>query len=138
MHVLLLVVALHLSIAAHSVQPQSLLHPGSMPLVTAIIQSVRPQSLFQPGSIPIVPADAFQTLGTTISTILTEIYTTLKSIAPVMAGMGFVMIGILYVGAPLPVIKTFKESNPQMFSNAIVGIFIMLAASVLVTIIPTS
>jgi len=88
--------------------------------------------------MPVVPADAFTTLGTSITTILTELLTTLKGIAPIVAGMGLVMIGILYMGSSIPVIAGFKDSKPQAFSNMIVGIGIVFAASTIITIIPTT
>jgi len=95
---------------------------------------VHPSSVFP----PVITADAFTALGTQLTTILTEVLTIFKTIAPIVGGLGLLAIGMMYLGAPLPVISGWKNNNPQMFSNVTIGIAVLFSVGLITNIIPTS
>lgn len=92
------------------------------------------------GSVGIGP---MQTTGGTFGGLqdqLTQIFISLitiaKTIAPAVGILGFIGLGILYMGSSWPIISTWKQQNPQAVGNVMMGLFFVLFASLVVSIIP--
>ncbi|GEM_PF-1318880 len=79
------------------------------------------------------PAHAQGTGGTPLETaidnILTSVKTAVARFAPAVAFISFIVLGLMYMGSSIPVIKDWKEQNPRAFSNVMLGIGVVLLAS---------
>ncbi len=74
-------------------------------------------------------------LKTAIEQFFTDTKDVFKVIAPAMAFIGIIGLGILYVGAPLPVVSKFKRDNPDAFTSVTLGMVFLLAAGTLSSLI---
>jgi hypothetical protein len=81
--------------------------------------------------------DTVQQLTTQITQIVTDFLNLVKAISPMFVVMGFLGLGIMYLGAPLPFIKGWKDENPQAFRVVSMGLFFVIFSSVAVNIVGT-
>ena len=105
-------------------------------------QSIQRLSLFSLG-VPLrvyapvaAGTDPFGTLTAQITAIFTSLLTMAHSIAPAVGIIGFLGVGIIYMGSSWPIIGTWKQQNPQMVSNAMLGLFFVMFAGLVVSILP--
>jgi hypothetical protein len=56
-------------------------------------------------------------------------------IAPIVAFLGFVGLGIMYMGSSLPIISTWRQSNPQAATQVVMGLFFVIIASGVASVI---
>ncbi len=56
-------------------------------------------------------------------------------IAPIIAFLGFVGLGIMYLGSSLPVISTWRQNNPQAVTQVVMGLFFVIIASGIASVI---
>lgn len=70
-------------------------------------------------------------LAQAIQDLFTDILTTAQTIAPVVAVIGFIGLGIMYLGSSWPIIGDWKRDNPKASNYVIVGLlFVIFASSV--------
>jgi hypothetical protein len=70
-------------------------------------------------------------LAQAIQDLFTDILTTAQTIAPVVAVVGFIGLGIMYLGSSWPIIGDWKRDNPKASNYVIVGLlFVIFASSV--------
>jgi hypothetical protein len=70
-------------------------------------------------------------ISTAIEGFFTEIQALMQVIAPIVAFLGVVGLGIMYLGSSLPILGEWKRQNPQAASSVVMGlIFVLLASSV--------
>ena len=85
---------------------------------------------------PMQSTDPFSGLSTQLDSIFTSLIQIAKNIAPAVGILGFIGLGILYMGSSWPIISTWKQQNPQAVGNVMMGLFFVLFASLIVSIIP--
>ncbi len=56
-------------------------------------------------------------------------------IAPVCAVLGFIGLGIMYMGSSWPLIGDWKRDNPRAANQVVLGLLFVIAASSITTII---
>ncbi len=70
-------------------------------------------------------------LAQAIQDLFNDILTTAQTIAPVVAVIGFIGLGIMYLGSSWPIIGDWKRDNPKASNYVIVGLlFVIFASSV--------
>jgi hypothetical protein len=103
------------------------------------------RGVFKPGSVlwlgagvifPAQATDPFSGLLQQLTQIFTSLIQIAKTIAPAVGILGFIGLGILYMGSSWPIISTWKQQNPQAVGNVMMGLFFVLFASLVVSIIP--
>lgn len=72
-----------------------------------------------------------QNLTTEIETFFNDLKSLAQVIAPVIAFLGFIGLGVMYLGSSLPILSDWKRNNPQASSQVVMGlIFVLIASSV--------
>jgi phage-related minor tail protein len=70
-------------------------------------------------------------LSTAIQDLFGDIRTVAQLIAPIAAVIGFIGLGIMYIGSSWPIISDWKRDNPKAANQVVVGLlFIVFASSV--------
>ncbi|MBE7511457.1 MAG: hypothetical protein IT323_06550 [Anaerolineae bacterium] len=59
-------------------------------------------------------------------------------IAPICAVLGFIGLGIMYMGSSWPLIGDWKKDNPRAANQVVMGLLFVIAASSITTIISFS
>jgi hypothetical protein len=59
----------------------------------------------------------------------------MQVIAPIFAFLGFCGLGLMYMGSSLPIISDWKKDNPRAASQVIGGLFFILIASTMASVI---
>lgn len=59
-------------------------------------------------------------------------------IAPICAVLGFLGLGIMYLGSSWPIIGDWKRDNPRAANQVVLGLLFVIAASSITTIITFS
>lgn len=67
-------------------------------------------------------------LKTQFQQFFTDIQDVMKIIAPIMAFIGLVGAGVIYMGSSWPVIGKLKRDNPDMMNSMFLGMALLLAA----------
>src|SRR5579864_3225309 len=107
--------------------------------MTALRRVFKPGPVLWLGAAVIFPAqttDPFSGLLAQLTQIFTSLIQIAKTIAPAVGILGFIGLGILYMGSSWPIISTWKQQNPQAVGNVMMGLFFVLFASLVVSIIP--
>ncbi len=74
-------------------------------------------------------------LANEIELFFEDIKALMQVIAPVVAFLGIVGLGLMYMGSSLPIISDWKRNNPQAASQVIMGLFFVLVASTVASFI---
>lgn len=70
-------------------------------------------------------------LATAVADLFGDIQDTVQVIAPIAAIIGFVGLGIMYLGSSWPIIGDWKRDNPKAANNVVIGLgFVIFASSV--------
>jgi phage-related minor tail protein len=70
-------------------------------------------------------------LSTAIQDLFGDIQTTAQIIAPIAAIIGFIGLGVMYMGASWPLIGDWKRDNPKAANQVVIGLlFVVFASSV--------
>ena len=70
-------------------------------------------------------------LSQAIQDLFNDIRDVTQLIAPIVAVIGFVGLGIMYMGSSLPIIADWKRDNPKAASQVVIGLlFVVFASSV--------
>ncbi len=70
-----------------------------------------------------------------IETLFTDIQTAAQTIAPIAAVVGFLGLGLMYMGSSWPIIGDWKKDNPKAANQVVVGLFFVVFASSVTTLI---
>ena len=66
-----------------------------------------------------------------ITTLFTDIQTAAQTIAPIAAVVGFLGLGLMYMGSSWPIIGDWKKDNPKAANQVVIGLlFVIFASSV--------
>ena len=74
-------------------------------------------------------------LRTEIELFFQDVQALMQVIAPVIAFLGIVGLGMMYLGSSLPIISDWKRNNPQAASQVVMGLFFVLIASTVASMI---
>jgi type IV secretory pathway VirB2 component (pilin) len=70
-------------------------------------------------------------LSQAIQDLFNDVRDVAQIIAPIVAVIGFVCLGIMYMGSTLPIISDWKRDNPKAASQVVIGLlFVVFASSV--------
>ncbi len=70
-------------------------------------------------------------LSTAIQDLFGDIQATAQIIAPIAAIIGFIGLGIMYMGSSGPLIGDWKRDNPKAANQVVIGLlFVVFASSV--------
>ncbi len=73
---------------------------------------------------------------------ITQLFTDAKDIAqviaPIAAVLGFLGLGVMYMGSSWPIISDWKRDNPKAANQVVLGLLFVVAASSVTTIISFS
>ncbi len=73
---------------------------------------------------------------------ITKLFTDAKDIAqvvaPIAAVLGFLGLGIMYMGSSWPIVGDWKRDNPKAANQVVLGLLFVVAASSVTTIISFS
>jgi phage-related minor tail protein len=70
-------------------------------------------------------------LSTAIQDLFRDVRTTAQLIAPIAAIIGFIGLGIMYMGSSWPIIGDWKRDNPKAANQVVIGLlFVVFASSV--------
>jgi len=70
-------------------------------------------------------------LADAVQQLFTDIRDVAQIIAPIVAVIGFVCLGIMYMGSSLPFIADWKKDNPKAANQVVIGLlFVIFASSV--------
>ncbi len=73
---------------------------------------------------------------------ITQLFTDAKDIAqvvaPIAAVLGFLGLGIMYMGSSWPIVGDWKRDNPKAANQVVLGLLFVVAASSVTTIISFS
>lgn len=74
-------------------------------------------------------------LSDAIQQLFNDIRDVAQLIAPIAAVIGFLGLGLLYLGSSWPIIGDWKKENPKAANQVIVGLFFVIFASSVTTLI---
>lgn len=70
-------------------------------------------------------------LSTAIQNLFGDVRDVAQLIAPVAAIIGFIGLGIMYMGSSWPIIGDWKRDNPKAANQVVIGLlFVVFASSV--------
>ena len=70
-------------------------------------------------------------LGEFIQQLFSDIRDVAQIIAPIAAVIGFLGLGIMYMGSSWPIVGDWKRDNPKAANQVVIGLlFVIFAASV--------
>jgi phage-related minor tail protein len=70
-------------------------------------------------------------LSTAIQDLFGDIQTVAQTIAPIAAIIGFIGLGVMYMGSSWPLIGDWKRDNPKAANQVVIGLlFVVFASSV--------
>jgi phage-related minor tail protein len=70
-------------------------------------------------------------LSTAIQDLFGDIQSVAQIIAPIAAIIGFIGLGIMYMGSSWPLIGDWKRDNPKAANQVVIGLlFVVFASSV--------
>jgi len=81
------------------------------------------------------PAAAADDLKGRIQSFMDDAKSVAQIIAPVIAFIGLVALGVVYTGAGIPGVNQWKQQNPNLASSAMLGIGVLIAASSIISLI---
>jgi phage-related minor tail protein len=70
-----------------------------------------------------------------VQQLFTDIRDTAQIIAPIAAVIGFLGLGLLYMGSSWPIIGDWKRDNPKAANQVVIGLLFVIFASSVTTLI---
>ncbi|MEO1667656.1 MAG: hypothetical protein AAFU54_23680 [Chloroflexota bacterium] len=74
-------------------------------------------------------------LATFIEQLFGDIETAAQTIAPLVAVIGFIGLGVMYMSSSWPIIGDWKKDNPKAANQVIMGLIFVVFASSVTTLI---
>lgn len=70
-------------------------------------------------------------LADAVQQLFGDVRTTAQVIAPIAAVIGFLGLGLMYMGSSWPLISDWKKDNPKAANQVVIGLlFVVFASSV--------
>jgi hypothetical protein len=92
---------------------------------------VSPRTCLHPDALVHSQGAALVDLSTAIQNLFGDIQDVAQLVAPIAAVIGFIGLGIMYVGSSWPLIGDWKKDNPKAANQVVIGLlFIVFASSV--------
>ncbi|MEM9955428.1 MAG: hypothetical protein AAF846_27750 [Chloroflexota bacterium] len=70
-----------------------------------------------------------------IEQLFTDIETSAQTIAPIAAVIGFLGLGMMYMGSSWPIIGDWKRDNPKAANQVVIGLLFVVFASSVTTLV---
>ena len=70
-----------------------------------------------------------------VQQLFNDIRDTAQLIAPIAAVIGFLGLGLLYMGSSWPIIGDWKKGNPKAANQVVIGLLFVIFASSVTTLI---
>ena len=70
-----------------------------------------------------------------VQQLFTDIRDVAQIIAPIAAVIGFLGLGLMYMGSSWPIIGDWKKDNPKAANQVVVGLLFVIFASSVTTLI---
>jgi hypothetical protein len=77
-------------------------------------------------------------LSQAIQNLFNDIRDAAQTIAPVVAIIGFIGLGIMYLGSSWPIVGDWKRDNPKAANYVVMGLIFVIFASSVTTLITFS
>ena len=74
-------------------------------------------------------------LATFIEQLFGDVQTAAQTIAPLVAVIGFIGLGVMYMSSSWPIIGDWKKDNPKAANQVVVGLLFVIFASSVTTLI---
>ena len=74
-------------------------------------------------------------LAEAIEQLFTDVEDVARVIAPIAAVIGFLGLGLMYMGSSWPLISDWKKDNPKAANQVVVGLLFVIFASSVTTLI---
>ncbi len=74
-------------------------------------------------------------LSTAIQQLFGDVRDVAQIMAPISAVIGFIGLGIMYIGSSWPIISDWKRDNPKAANQVVVGLLFIVFASSVTTLI---
>lgn len=74
-------------------------------------------------------------LADAIQDLFSDVRDVAQIIAPIAAVIGFLGLGLMYMGSSWPVISDWKKDNPKAANQVVVGLLFVIFASSVTTLI---
>lgn len=74
-------------------------------------------------------------LSQAIEQFFGDVQTLAQVIAPIAAVIGFIGLGILYLGSSWPIVGDWKRDNPKAANQVVIGLLFIVFASSVTTLI---
>ena len=74
-------------------------------------------------------------ISQTIEQWFAEAQTVAQLVAPMAAFLGFIGVGLMYMGSSWPIIGQWKQDNPRAANQVVIGLLFVVAASTLASFI---
>jgi len=77
-------------------------------------------------------------LSQTLQAWFAEAQSVAQIVAPMAAFLGFVGLGIMYLGSSWPILGAWKQDNPRAANQVVMGLLFIIAASTVASLISFS
>jgi hypothetical protein len=77
-------------------------------------------------------------ISETLQSWFAEAQAVAQIVAPMAAFLGFVALGVMYMGSSFPIIGQWKQDNPRAANQVVMGLFFVIAASTVASLITFS
>lgn len=77
-------------------------------------------------------------LSTAIQNLFNDIRDIAQLIAPIAAVIGFLGLGLMYMGSSWPIVGDWKRDNPKAANQVVVGLLFVIFASTVTTLVTFS
>ena len=74
-------------------------------------------------------------LSTAVENLFNDLRSAAQVIAPIAAVLGFLGLGIMYMGSSWPIIGDWKKDNPKAANQVVIGLLFVVFASSVTTLI---
>ncbi len=74
-------------------------------------------------------------LSTAIEQFFGDVQVAAQTIAPLIAVIGFIGLGVMYMGSSWPIVGDWKKDNPKAANQVVVGLLFVIFASSVTTLI---
>ncbi len=74
-------------------------------------------------------------LATAIEQFFGDVQAAAQTVAPIVAVIGFLGLGIMYLGSSWPIIADWKRDNPKAANQVVIGLLFVIFASSVTTLI---
>ena len=74
-------------------------------------------------------------LATAIEQFFVDVQTAAQTIAPLIAVIGFIGLGVMYMGSSWPLVGDWKKDNPKAANQVVMGLLFVIFASSVTTLI---